>query len=64
MLILHSDNDGSVPIKQARDMAAALEKAKAPHKFVEYEKKGHMRVTDDVIKETRAFVEEVCKPKP
>ena len=64
MLILHSDNDGSVPIKQARDMAASLAKAKAPHKYVEYEKKGHMRVTDDVIKETRAFVEEVCKPRP
>ena len=64
MLILHSDNDGSVPIKQAQNMAAALEKAKAPHKFVQYEKKGHMRVTDDVIKETRAFVEEVSKTKP
>ena len=64
MLILHSDNDSSVPIQQAKDMADALAKAKAPHKFVEYEKKGHMRVTEDVIKETRAFVEEVCKTKP
>ncbi len=64
MLILHSDNDGSVPIKQAQNMADALKKVKAPHRFVQYENKGHMRVTDDVIKETRAFVEEVCKPKP
>src|SRR5262245_46866644 len=28
ILILHSDNDGSVPIQQAKDMAAALERAK------------------------------------
>src|SRR5262245_46520904 len=64
MLILHSDNDGSVPIKQAQNMADALEKAKAPHKFVQYEKKGHMRVTEEVIKETRAFIDEVCKTQP
>ncbi len=64
ILILHSDNDGSVPIKQAQNMAEALAKAKAPHRFVQYEKKGHMRITEEVIKETRAFVDEVSKTKP
>jgi len=54
ILILHSDNDGSVPVQQARDMAAALEKAKAPHRISIYKNQGHMRVTPDVIKETRA----------
>lgn len=61
LLILHSDNDGSVPIQQARDMAAALEKAKARHRLVVFEKKGHMRITDDVIRESRAFIEELSK---
>ena len=62
MLILHSDDDGSVPVQQAMDMAKALEKAKAPHRLSLYEKKGHMRVTEDVIKEARAFIEEVGNP--
>lgn len=64
MLILHSDNDGSVPVQQARDMAAVLEKAGARHHLSIYKNKGHMRVTEDVIKETRAFVEEISKSKP
>lgn len=64
ILILHSDNDGSVPIKQAQTMAEALAKAKVPHRIVQYEKKGHMRITEDVIKETRAFIDEVTKVKP
>lgn len=61
ILILHSDNDGSVPIEQARAMAAALERAKAPHRLRVFENQGHMRITDDVIKETRAFIEELGK---
>ena len=61
ILILHSDNDGSVPLQQAKDMAAALEKAKAPHRISIYKNQGHMRVTPDVIKETRAFIEEISK---
>lgn len=63
ILILHSDDDGSVPIPQARDMADALAKAKAPHKYVEFSKKGHMRITDDVIRESRAFIESLTKGK-
>jgi acetyl esterase/lipase len=61
ILVLHSDDDGSVPVQQALDMAQALEKAKAPHRLSVYKKQGHMRVTDEVIKETRAFIEEVSK---
>src|SRR6516165_3718201 len=34
ILILHSDDDKSVPIQQALDMAQALKKARAPHRFV------------------------------
>src|SRR5262245_47733761 len=61
LLIIHSDDDRSVPIKQAVDMAAALEKAKAPHRLVHYKDKGHMGITDDVIKETLAFIGETEK---
>src|SRR5262245_61694619 len=61
ILILHSDNDGSVPVQQAVDMAEALAKAKAPHRLSIHKKKGHMRITEEVIKETLAFIEEVTK---
>ena len=61
ILIIHSDDDGSVPLQQALDMAQTLEKAKAPHRLSVHKKQGHMRVTDEVIKEARAFIEEVSK---
>lgn len=61
ILILHSDDDGSVPLQQALDFAAALKIAKAPHRISVYKKQGHMRVTEDVIRETREFIEEVAK---
>ncbi len=61
MLILHSDNDNSVPVEQALEMAKALEEAKARHRLEVYEKKGHMRITEEVIKETRAFIAEIGK---
>jgi acetyl esterase/lipase len=64
ILILHSDNDGSVPVQQAQEMAEALERAKAKHRIVVYPKKGHMRITEDVIKESRAFIDEIGKSKP
>jgi alpha-L-fucosidase 2 len=63
ILILHSDNDGSVPVQQAKEMAEALEKARARHRLSIYSKKGHMRITEDVIRETRAFIEEISKGK-
>lgn len=61
ILIIHSDDDGSVPLQQALDMAQALEKAKARHHLSVHKKKGHMRVTEEVIKETLAFIEVVSK---
>jgi acetyl esterase/lipase len=59
ILIIHSDDDKSVPIQQALDMVQALEKAKVRHRFVHYKDKGHISITDDVIKETRAFIDEI-----
>ncbi len=56
-LILHSDDDRSVPIKQATDMVAALEKAGAPHQFVHYTDRGHMPIDDEIIVQMRAFID-------
>ncbi len=40
-------------------MVAAMEAANAPHRFVHYADRGHMRVTDEVVAETLAFIAEV-----
>ena len=60
LLILHSDDDKSVPIKQAVDMADVLQKAGARHKFLHYTDKGHMQIVDYVIRESVAFIKEVA----
>jgi acetyl esterase/lipase len=59
LLVIHSDDDRSVPIQQAVDMSHALEAAKVKTRFVHYTDKGHMGIIDDVIKEARAFIAEV-----
>lgn len=61
LLVIHADNDKSVPIQQALDMVAALKKANAPHRFLHSTDKGHMGITDYVIKEARQFIREVSK---
>lgn len=57
LLILHSDNDRSVPIDNALMMVEALKKADAPYEFVRYPTAGHMGITDEVIKQARQFIE-------
>ena len=59
MLIIHSDDDHSVPVQQALDMVQALSKARARHRFVRYKDKGHISITAEVIRKARAFVEEI-----
>ena len=58
-LVIHSDDDKSVPVQQAVDMVAKLKAAGVQHRFVHYTDRGHMGITDEVIKETRAFIAEV-----
>lgn len=58
LLVIHSDDDRSVPIKQAVDMAAALAKAGAKHRFVHYTDKGHMGITPDIIEQSLTFIKE------
>jgi len=57
-LILHSDDDPSIPIEQVLRMVAALEEIGAPHKFLHYKDRGHMFITDEVIEESLKFIAE------
>jgi len=57
LLILHSDNDRSVPIENALLMVEALKKSGARHTFHRYPTAGHMQVTDEVIERAREFID-------
>ena len=57
-LILHSDDDPSIPIEQVLRMVAALEEVNAPHKFLHYKDRGHMFITNDLIEESLKFIAE------
>jgi acetyl esterase/lipase len=59
MLIVHSDDDQSVPVEQALAMVEALEGAGVPHRFVHYTDRGHVGLTDEVVAEMLAFIAEV-----
>lgn len=58
LLILHSDNDRSVPIENALGMVDALKKAEAPHVFHRYPNMGHMGINEEVIARAREFIEQ------
>jgi dipeptidyl aminopeptidase/acylaminoacyl peptidase len=59
LLLIHSDDDQSVPIKQALDMVEALKAANVRHKFVRFKDRGHMGLTDEVLREAELFIGEV-----
>lgn len=61
ILVIHSDDDRSVPIQQAVDFSAALKKAGVQTRFTHFTDKGHMGITDEVIRDARAFIAEVEK---
>jgi acetyl esterase/lipase len=63
LLVIHSDDDKSVPVQQAADMVEKLKAAGVQHRYVHYTDKGHMGITEDVIKEARAFIAEVEQKK-
>ncbi len=63
LLVIHSDDDKSVPVQQAVDMVEKLKAAGVQHRYVHYTDKGHMGITDDVIREARAFIAEVEQKK-
>ena len=59
LLILHSDNDRSVPIDNALLMVDVLKKAGAKHMFHRYPEMGHMGINQEVIDKSLAFIKEV-----
>jgi acetyl esterase/lipase len=63
IIVIHSDDDKSVPIQQAVDMVEKLKTAGVFHRLVHYTDRGHMGITDEVIKEARAFIAEVEQRK-
>jgi len=63
IMVIHSDDDKSVPVQQAADFVEKLKAAGVQHRYVHFTDKGHMGITDDVIKEARAFIAEVEQKK-
>jgi dipeptidyl aminopeptidase/acylaminoacyl peptidase len=63
VLVIHSDDDKSVPVQQAAAFVDKLKAAGVQHRYVHFTDKGHMGITDDVIKEARAFIAEVEQKK-
>lgn len=59
ILIIHSDDDRSVPIANALSMVEELKKVGTRHTFQHYTDKGHMGITPDVIEKSLAFIKEV-----
>lgn len=58
LLIIHSDDDRSVPVRQAVAMHDALVKAGVQTGFRHYTDRGHMGITDQVIAEALKFIEQ------
>ena len=63
VIVIHSDDDKSVPIQQAVDMVAQLKAHNVQHRFVHFTDRGHMGITEEVIKEARAFIAKVEQKK-
>ena len=63
LIVIHSDDDKSVPVQQAVDMAAKLKASGVHHRFVHFTDRGHMGITEEVIAEARAFIAEVEQRK-
>ena len=63
ILIIHSDDDKSVPVQQAANMVAKLQASGVRHRYVHYTDRGHMGITDEVIREARAFIAELEQKK-
>jgi acetyl esterase/lipase len=63
LLVIHSDDDKSVPVQQANEFVEKLKAAGVQHRYVHFTDRGHMGITDEVIKEARAFIAEVEQKK-
>ena len=59
LLVLHSDNDRSVPVSNALLMVAALEKVGANYSFYRYPEMGHMGINQEVIDRSLEFIKKI-----
>ena len=57
LMIIHADNDRSVPIDNAMLMVDALKKAEAEHVFHHSTNLGHMGIIQQVIDWALEFIE-------
>jgi acetyl esterase/lipase len=57
-MILHADNDDSIPIENALHMVDTLRLAGATHTFHRYTDEGHMDITPEVIERALEFIGE------
>ncbi len=64
ILIIHANNDQSVPIANARTMENALKAANAPHKFTLFANDGHMSMNAKVQAEAVAWIATLTTPGP
>jgi dipeptidyl aminopeptidase/acylaminoacyl peptidase len=58
LLVIHSDDDRSVPIDNALLMVKRLKEADAPHTFHRDRAAGHMGMTDQVIARALEFIKQ------
>lgn len=58
LLVIHSDNDRSVPVQNALGMVESLKKVDAPYVFHRYPDAGHMGITDEVIERSLEFIKQ------
>ncbi len=63
LLVLHSDNDQSVPIANALLMVEALKKVGATYEFRRYPNLGHMGINEEVIKQSLEFIKKQSSEK-
>ncbi len=59
MLIVHAENDPSVPVIQADAFVRKLREVGAPHVYCRYETGGHLRIDEAVYDRCQTFIENV-----
>jgi acetyl esterase/lipase len=61
MLIVHAADDPSVPITQADNFAAKMNDVGCPHVYRRYDRGSHLKITDAVYQDCRAFIDDIIR---
>ncbi|MBI4446174.1 MAG: alpha/beta hydrolase [Acidobacteria bacterium] len=62
-LIMHGDEDPTVPVEQSELLARELERAGVPVRLTIWKGRGHSLQGEDVLQAVRAFFDETLKPR-